>query len=442
MPAHAQVRCPPTASVRLCQDELDLQARANVVQGSGARAFGMGGAFLARADDATAASWNPAGLSYLRFPEVSIVWGARSTLDSTETKLDGTSVATDRRHGHAPDFLALTYPFERGSISGAAQISYQRVIPFSDTRTIVRGDQNFNVDTSGGFDVLALGTGLQLSRRLRLGATFNRWLNGYDQHLNKVGALRHTLQDTKLGLSGWNVHLGLIWSPWESLNLGAVAKTAFTAKVRLDRLRSDTDGSGDTAYNTFISPDVSIDFPGAFGVGTSWRPMSQLTLSADYTQTYWSRGRIHNFFTLERRLSPGSPAPPPVKGEDLFDTLPYPTLFQSNQTDTEQLRVGAEYVLILGSVKVPLRIGFVGDRQYFHEANAIGSEFTGGVPRFHGLTAGTGLLLGPLMLDVAYLHQVGDYLSISQDETPLPDRVSVRANRVYVSLIYRHRSSP
>mgnify|MGYP000095960413 CR=1 FL=1 len=33
----------------------------------------MGGAFLARADDATAASWNPAGLSYLRRTEFSLV---------------------------------------------------------------------------------------------------------------------------------------------------------------------------------------------------------------------------------------------------------------------------------------------------------------------------------------------------------------------------------
>ncbi|PYQ44967.1 MAG: hypothetical protein DMF77_05820, partial [Acidobacteria bacterium] len=56
------------------QDQLTLQARANVVQGSGARALGMGGAFLARADDATAASWNPAGLSYLRLPEISFVY--------------------------------------------------------------------------------------------------------------------------------------------------------------------------------------------------------------------------------------------------------------------------------------------------------------------------------------------------------------------------------
>ena len=39
--------------------------------GSGARAIGMGGAFIAVADDATAASWNPAGLTQLKKPEIS-----------------------------------------------------------------------------------------------------------------------------------------------------------------------------------------------------------------------------------------------------------------------------------------------------------------------------------------------------------------------------------
>ena len=49
-------------------DRIDITGRQNLTLGSGARAYGMGGAFLARADDATAASWNPAGLSYLRVP--------------------------------------------------------------------------------------------------------------------------------------------------------------------------------------------------------------------------------------------------------------------------------------------------------------------------------------------------------------------------------------
>ncbi|MCK5503985.1 MAG: hypothetical protein KAJ10_02425, partial [Thermodesulfovibrionia bacterium] len=42
--------------------------------GSGARATGMGGAFIGVADDATAASWNPAGLIQLEKPEISAVY--------------------------------------------------------------------------------------------------------------------------------------------------------------------------------------------------------------------------------------------------------------------------------------------------------------------------------------------------------------------------------
>ena len=66
-------RLPPPAGARprpprLDVDRIDITGRQNLTLGSGARAYGMGGAFLARADDATAASWNPAGLSYLRVP--------------------------------------------------------------------------------------------------------------------------------------------------------------------------------------------------------------------------------------------------------------------------------------------------------------------------------------------------------------------------------------
>ncbi len=52
--------------------EVEIPSSFNPV-GSGARAIGMGGAFIAVADDATAASWNPGGLTQLRLPEFSVV---------------------------------------------------------------------------------------------------------------------------------------------------------------------------------------------------------------------------------------------------------------------------------------------------------------------------------------------------------------------------------
>ena len=62
----------------------------SAVVGSGARAFGMGGAFIAVADDATAASWNPAGLSQLEKPELSGVF-ATNDLETREPSLTFTS---------------------------------------------------------------------------------------------------------------------------------------------------------------------------------------------------------------------------------------------------------------------------------------------------------------------------------------------------------------
>jgi len=48
--------------------------------GFGARAMGMGGAFVAVADDATATYWNPAGLAQLEQPELSLVAATIPTL--------------------------------------------------------------------------------------------------------------------------------------------------------------------------------------------------------------------------------------------------------------------------------------------------------------------------------------------------------------------------
>ena len=93
----------------------------------------MGGAFLARADDATAASWNPAGLSYLRSPELSLV-GAHNSFD-TVRNLDG-----DSFQGSTVDFAAFTWPVGAGEVRGAVQLSYQRAISYDGTRHIDQYD--------------------------------------------------------------------------------------------------------------------------------------------------------------------------------------------------------------------------------------------------------------------------------------------------------------
>lgn len=403
------------------QDELDLQGGSSVVVGSGARALGMGGAFLARADDATAASWNPAGLSYLRRPEVSLV-GARNAFDSTGRAPDGSLVRTDTFLGYAPDFMAVAVPIAIRDTTGAIQLSFQRTFSnFDGSRDIkIPPNPPFHLEGSDGFDVLAFGTGIQLSRTLRVGGTLNRWMNGFRQTRERL-LRRRSIQDVNFDLSGWNLNLGVIWTPVESLNLGLVGKTPFTGKVRLTRSRrdfeSDPNGGPDlVTTNAFSSDAVRLDFPGALGVGISWRPWSQLTLSGDYTRTFWSGARVRNYFVLANEGNPLD------SSDTFFQEVSYPSLGE-DQVDTEQIRVGVEYVVLHGPLKWPLRMGYFNDRQYF--------RVDGTIPRFNGFTAGTGIGIGPVLLDFAYVRESGR----SESSLGVTNHL---VERFVVSMIYRH----
>jgi len=425
-------------------DRLTLQARANVVQGSGARALGMGGAFLARADDATAASWNPAGLSYLRLPEISFVYSG-GNLNSHETIPMTTDFIDDQRHGHGPEFVAATYPLRIGSVSGSMQLSLQRQISFSSDRTI---DEFFGTPASnasftrhstiasrGGFDVLALGSGWQLTQTLRVGATVNRWFNGYDQTYDRPVEFGVTHQESRFDLHGWNANLGVIWTPTQALNVGLITRTGFRTNSALSRLRRDPFPSPEGVVvreRSFDSEGLDLqtelEFPAAIGIGVSVRPRSALTVSVDYTRTLWSEGIIRDYFDLGRT----GPA-------TTFDELPYPTLDNTvPQEDTEQLRAGVEYVVIGNRVKVPIRIGYFNDGQYFGAIKRYATLGDGsvipvtGAPRYDALTAGAGIVFGPILLDAAYVYEHGSYWDIQGHG------VRVRSHRVFASLIYRH----
>lgn len=416
------------------------QVRLNLFIGSGARALGMGGAFLARADDATAASWNPAGLSYLRRPEVSVAAvNSSQRLRSFEPeggppapgRLPGERLVDDHLTQRGPDFLAAAYPVDLGRFSGAAQLSFQRVIPFAGNRDIERSGGLIHIDSEGGFDVVSGGIGLQVARKVRLGFTVNRWTNGYEVSFDRE-VRRPEHYETTFDLSGWNVNAGVIWTPLEQLNLGFVGKTPFTGSVALSRLRADFPPEGGVAVNFARRDDLELHFPGAVGLGVSWRIRSPFTVSADYTRTFWSDARIVNFFELA--AGPLDPERPPKPHE----LLTYPSLGQVpcpppdedpacfEQGDTRQVRLGAEYVILRERLKWPLRVGYIRDRQYF--------EGVDGAPVFHSFTVGAGVIAGPVLFDVALLHERGRY----QDKDPefgVFNKTS--SNRVFVSLIYR-----
>jgi len=84
--------------------------------GIAGRGYGMGGAFVAIADDVSAAAWNPAGLAYLTRPELQI---AMRTMPSYSTTQSGNAVnPTERTTGDAGSqqvsFFGVALPLGKG----------------------------------------------------------------------------------------------------------------------------------------------------------------------------------------------------------------------------------------------------------------------------------------------------------------------------------------
>jgi long-subunit fatty acid transport protein len=290
--------------------------------------------------------------------------------------------------------------------------------------------------SSGGFDVVSFGTGWKLTGKLRLGVTVNRWIHGYVQDQNKKVDPRTRQILTDWEMTGWNSNLGLIFSPVENLNLAVVGNTPFTAKVELAKSRVDflpnEEGSLEpVSQNASVSDDVTLDFPGAFGVGASWRARNRLTISSDYTRTFWSKAFVYNFFTLRQSdtldlTGSGFPSEVPDK---TYPKLPYPYVAETDQVDSEQIRFGVEYVFIGQSIKVPVRAGYFNDRQ-------IRRDRDGHAPRYNGFTAGTGIIVGSVLLDAAYLYEYGSFVD------PLNLKVTQHTHRFLASLIYRFGGLP
>jgi hypothetical protein len=100
------------------QSEFEITSPPSPV-GSGARAMGTGGAFIAIADDATAASWNPAALIQLEKPEASAVYTQDQRTDQNE-----------HVEFYDINYLSASYPFSLFGKNMIISANYQRLYDF------------------------------------------------------------------------------------------------------------------------------------------------------------------------------------------------------------------------------------------------------------------------------------------------------------------------
>jgi long-subunit fatty acid transport protein len=307
-------------------------AALGVSVGAGARALGMGGAFIAVADDGTAASWNPAGIAVLERPEMSVVWKARDhqrydrapfTFRSTfaggsNLFVENADSVVESLTSRTFDFVSAAYPLRLGRVHLVPQLSYQRAIdqghrtetlkPLTSLNQIfITGsgeegrdfgaDESRETETSGrqrgGLDVWTASVGARPLATLFVGASLNWWSNGsvgeqvghrrrarclYDPARNVNEACVEELEDAAVNsqsrFGGFNVNVGVLWKVGPRIRVGAVYKTPFD--MNYDELQSTS--------AELVSAERSFDAEG--------RESSRTTTKSQSTTTVTQLGRI------------------------------------------------------------------------------------------------------------------------------------------------------
>ncbi len=414
--------------------QVDITSSPNIV-GSGARALGMGGAFIAIADDATSASWNPGGLTQLERPEVSLVydfrWNNERFSSISHPEMDG---------GHDSSYTGFNYasvvypiPWTLGGRNLVLSLNYQRQYDFERRLDfnyhdavalgrpgVVTRMQQVKYRQKGQLSSLSPAFGFEITQRLSLGVTLNiwnesllpenKWSTETDIRIASLfngrplgGLTQYSMREKYTGFRGVNATVGALYRATDQLQFGMVYHTKFTADVDYEQYLHIF---GDQTNHIWRERrPQKITFPCAIGLGVAYRfKNDKLTLAMDVTRREWDQFIVRD------------PKNSQLSHRRTWGATGQPT-FQHDIKPTYTVRVGAEYVFVnekkpIQNMLPSLRAGFFYDPE---PASNRPDRFFGlgrgdGKPDdYYGITLGAGVLFkNRVNLDAAYIYRWGN----------------------------------
>jgi long-subunit fatty acid transport protein len=414
------------SSMALTDEEIFRDFRFNLIN-PGARSLALGGAFIAIADDATAAQANPAGLTLLRqseyFGELRYVDNGVSAVVLEDTLPTGvnTIVATqtDPSDILTPSFLSVVFPVKQHWVlAGSRQEvlrtdnetlnSFAFTFPGSSDFFFVEGNGSIQVDVvnynfSAGYrinDYVFVGGSLAWSRLDVQSKVQNSIVDTAGQLagreiLEPTVDLETSIDDTDDALA---FNLGVMWRPLgtDKITFGAVYRHAPTFQVDEVIAPEGPDANGDTFPDSGIDifnkrgdlgcdPAVpctvpnTFNLPDSFGIGIGWQVNDSLVVTQDFEWIKYSD------------LTDGY-----VSGlNELTDTDASFTV-----DDALEYRIGVEYVLLKSHVPIAFRGGLFTAHDSTIRAVSTGTAsfatpaaFPGKDDEIHA-TAGMGFVFG------------------------------------------------
>jgi long-subunit fatty acid transport protein len=289
----------------------------------GARSLGMGGAFLGLADDATAAYTNPAGLTQLLEPEISVegrhtsysvpyLAGGSYTVDPLNTS--GLKSADADSSTSNLSFMSVVFPHERwsfafyrnetlrydndfgGSFEGATVevpgVGTDNIFPIAGHQSVKIIDYGF----SAAFrisDMISLGAGLSYYQ-FDIGSYVGRYS---DQFFTNPGVLLN--QQTQFGSdSDYGFNLGARFAFSENWSIGLAYREGPKFKYHADTaFTSTTQQNPDGSFTATPTPpvplqhfdDVRFKVPDVWSAGLAWRPTDAWRIDLDVDRVMYSQ---------------------------------------------------------------------------------------------------------------------------------------------------------
>ena len=406
------------------------------IVGGGARAQGMGNAYIAVSDDASAASWNPAGLFVQEKPLASFDWGA--FMPRGEFLFQGISynqsgsfdnvgfasfVAPLRVKGH-PFVGGLSYTRNsQDFMNGGAEYSGSIINNIFDTTTL---NERVVLDNHALLNSVNFAFGTRLYKNVSFGASVNIYTGRAiinrnivsvidslipadrpNQHVHWINNYREI--DTSK-YSGVNFTLGFR-RQGEKLDLGLVLRTPFSLKSKTGKsmyslVTYNGAPQGQYSDTTFVDDFVTkVKMPLYIGLGTAYKPNEKSLLAMDFEYRGFSGKKIQVRDSL--RISPGG------SNEEYF------TEVDPGWRNVFTFRIGGEYMMTTNSQiapKIPIRAGFgyvptpVTKLEVPTYIPVLGDSKTSTALNF---SLGTGIHWTQIYLDAAYTYTTTDYEDLS-----------------------------
>ncbi|HET9033400.1 MAG TPA: outer membrane protein transport protein [Dokdonella sp.] len=304
----------------------------------GARALGMGGAFLGLADDASAAYTNPAGLTQLVSPEVSAEFRSVSTntrwMDGGTVQYNGFDSSglnyssQDDRTNSLPSF-SFVYPGERLSfaIYRFELVNYDSKF-FSAGALYTTGDGSgaggvvfpYQANTNLEVDAYGAAFGFKVNDRISLGFGLNYYLldiSTTTDRLNPNDLTSAFGREADLngdGSFGFTLGARMVFTDWLSGGLSY----RHAPSLDYDAVRSSRNDP-----NEGVTLNTDLNVPDVLGVGISIRPSDSWVINLDVNRVYYSQ--------VTDDL------------ESVYGSDPVTELAPLKLSDGTEVRLGAEY---------------------------------------------------------------------------------------------------